>query len=410
MRKVFLMLVAVMLTGAVTAQTQKGKSGQDSIVGKKEVKLHKEVFYKIRESDNTSENSASVVLREVAEFMKKYADTRVTLTGYADKGTGNPTLNVMYAMNRATKFKNDLISKFGIDPSRIVADSRGDREQPFADNDKNRCVIVDGVGYELIFAKKPSADEMAELQRLKAQLEKERRYREELERQAALAKKHDTIYVHTTDTLWMVRELKEERPFGLNKEHRWYNWFVTAAVGPSIYQGDHNRDSKWGDRLYFSGDISIGKWIFPALGVRAGVNLDNVHMQYNGAPTWHYTGPYEPRPWLNKMKFNAWNFHVEALLNLSSFMWRPYTKRIYSLIPYVGVSRIAVWDDNFQYSLALNAGILNSFRISEHFDLNLDIRVKSFSDELNAFSQGRHHDGIGSVSIGATWHFTKRGF
>lgn len=39
-----------------------------------------------------------------------------------------------------------MIIKSGIDADRITTDSKGDTEQPFEENDKNRCVIITGEG------------------------------------------------------------------------------------------------------------------------------------------------------------------------------------------------------------------------------------------------------------------------
>ena len=107
------------------------------------VKLHKEVFYAIRVSAN---ETPSAIMEQVAKFIKENKNTKVSIVGYADKGTGNPTINKKYAANRANQFKNDLVNRYGIDPSIITTDSKGDTVQPFAENDKNRCVIIDGEG------------------------------------------------------------------------------------------------------------------------------------------------------------------------------------------------------------------------------------------------------------------------
>jgi outer membrane protein OmpA-like peptidoglycan-associated protein len=109
------------------------------------MKLHKEAFFDIRimESDQ-----ASRVAEEVAEFMKKYEDVAITVIGYADRETGNPTLNIYYARGRAENFRRDLVKRFGVDPNRISVDWKGDRVQPFTENARNRCVIIDGYGYE----------------------------------------------------------------------------------------------------------------------------------------------------------------------------------------------------------------------------------------------------------------------
>ena len=110
----------------------------------KPVKLHKEVFYDIRVSDNVD---PSVIQAEVAKFMKENPDSKVTIVGYADKGTGNARLNKMYAERRAETFKKDLIDKHGVNGDMLIVDSKGDTVQPFPDdNDKNRCVIIDADG------------------------------------------------------------------------------------------------------------------------------------------------------------------------------------------------------------------------------------------------------------------------
>ena len=112
------------------------------------VKLHKEVFYAIRISDNID---PSIIQQEVAEFMKKNPDSKVMIVGYADKGTGNARLNEMYARKRAETFKKDLIEKHGCNADNIIIDSKGDTVQPFPeDNDKNRCVIIDAEGKEQV--------------------------------------------------------------------------------------------------------------------------------------------------------------------------------------------------------------------------------------------------------------------
>ena len=117
---------------------------QEPYMVEKPVTLHKEVFYDIRVSDNVD---PSVIQAEVAKFMKENPDSKVTIVGYADKGTGNARLNKMYAERRAETFKKDLVEKHGVNADMLVVDSKGDTVQPFPDdNDKNRCVIIDAVG------------------------------------------------------------------------------------------------------------------------------------------------------------------------------------------------------------------------------------------------------------------------
>lgn len=395
--------------------------------GRQRVELHKEAFFDIRVTEN---RQASSVAAEVAQFMKTHDDVNVTVIGYADRQTGNPTLNVGYARDRAENFRNELIGRYGVDPARITVDSKGDRVQPFSDNDRNRCVIIDGYGY--VPDAPMSAAARADAQREQYRQDKQLRYEAEMQRH-----RKDTVYISRVDTLWLAAPadtLKPERAFGLNKAHRFRNWFFSVGGGPGIFQGDHNVDAVWKDRLYPTLNFSIGKWVFPALGFRAALDLDMVHNYYNANASspnplafkdgreWYGEfvhgaspdKPYSEAPWLYKMRYNAWNFHADVLINFSSFMWAPYDHRIWNLIGYAGVGCIANWDngyhDWFNYSVSWNVGIINSFRVAEHFDINLGLHLKEFDDDFNCFRQGRKMDGMTSLSIGATWHFTQRGF
>ena len=77
---------------------------------------------------------------DIVAYMQKYPDAKVTVTAYADKGTGNAKLNKMYSERRA-KITHDMLVKKGVAPSRITTEAKGDTEQPYAENDKNRVSI-----------------------------------------------------------------------------------------------------------------------------------------------------------------------------------------------------------------------------------------------------------------------------
>ena len=104
-----------------------------------EVPLKETFFYEIRLSDPDPE----MTLNKIVTWCKKYPSKGITIKGYADKGTGNPKVNVGYAKARAEKVAKALQEK-GIAADRMKVLSFGDTEQPFPDNDRNRCVIVVG--------------------------------------------------------------------------------------------------------------------------------------------------------------------------------------------------------------------------------------------------------------------------
>ena len=116
-------------------------------VTKEEKKSIKEtIFFELAKSDADKAEGTEQAIQKVAELMKTSDDAKFTITGYADKGTGTPSINKMYAKKRAEDVTDKLINKHGIDASRLTTDSKGDTVQPFAENDKNRCVIITGEG------------------------------------------------------------------------------------------------------------------------------------------------------------------------------------------------------------------------------------------------------------------------
>lgn len=106
---------------------------------KKDEPLKETFFYSIRESDPEPES----LINKIVEWCKKYPNKNITIDGYADKGTGNPTINKSYSQSRANKIAQKLEDR-GVSKSQMIVNSYGDTVQPYAENDKNRCVIIMG--------------------------------------------------------------------------------------------------------------------------------------------------------------------------------------------------------------------------------------------------------------------------
>ena len=101
--------------------------------------LRRDIFFTIRATQVVGAENDKV--KEVADYLKKYPNAKVQITGYADKGTGNVTINNNLSAKRAKTVADLLKNKYGIDASRITTDSKGHFVQPFAENDKNRVSI-----------------------------------------------------------------------------------------------------------------------------------------------------------------------------------------------------------------------------------------------------------------------------
>ena len=101
-------------------------------------KIRREVFFTIGKNKISEEGYQRI--QEIADFMKQYPEATVTVTGYADRGTGNNKINDRIAAARADVVANELVNR-GVARDRIQKSSKGSRVQPFNDNDKNRVTI-----------------------------------------------------------------------------------------------------------------------------------------------------------------------------------------------------------------------------------------------------------------------------
>ena len=101
--------------------------------------IRRDIFFLIRGSEVSKTEMKKV--EDIVAYLNKYPEAKVSITGYADKGTGNPKINEGYAKKRAQKVADLLVEKYGIAKSRITVDSKGDTVQPYDINNLNRVSI-----------------------------------------------------------------------------------------------------------------------------------------------------------------------------------------------------------------------------------------------------------------------------
>ena len=101
--------------------------------------IRRDVFFLINKTEIRTEEAQKV--KEIADYMAKYPESKVVVTGYADAGTGNDKINDRLAAGRADAVVKSLVNDYGLSQDRITYDSKGSRVQPFAENDLNRVTI-----------------------------------------------------------------------------------------------------------------------------------------------------------------------------------------------------------------------------------------------------------------------------
>ena len=113
---------------------------QPKVEEKKVEEIRRDVFFVIN-SNKIASNEESKI-KEVVDFLNANPEAKVVVTGYADAGTGNNSINDRISAKRAAAVVKVLKEKYGIEESRITEDSKGARVQPFSENDKNRVSIM----------------------------------------------------------------------------------------------------------------------------------------------------------------------------------------------------------------------------------------------------------------------------
>ena len=101
--------------------------------------FRRDVFFSINKTAVTKQEQVKV--KEVADYLNANPDATVEVTGYADRGTGNPRINSRLSEQRAKSVFNMLTKQYKIAASRIKVDFKGDTIQPFAKEVENRVTI-----------------------------------------------------------------------------------------------------------------------------------------------------------------------------------------------------------------------------------------------------------------------------
>ena len=195
------------------------------------------------------------------------------------------------------------------------------------------------------------------------------------------------------------------------------NWFLQAEGGGNVLMShqDAIRDLK--DRVAPAASLWLGKWFSPILGFRAGANFMATKgiADYAGAYG-VIKGDYEPDGYY-KTKVNEFGLGFDAMINLTNW-WCGYRPgRVYDGILYVGgagyfntIRDNAAKDVSYKWGddkmVGLNAGLINSFAVSKHVDIYLDIRWTMYASHDDERGTRRSAHDLAAY-LGVTYNFGK---
>jgi len=210
------------------------------------------------------------------------------------------------------------------------------------------------------------------------------------------------------------------------------NWFVGVLGGAGVMMSKYDSGVDFGKRLGWKGNLVVGKWFSPIVGLRIGGEFN----QMKGATMIPAYGEMGVRTDMNDklngkagnafQYFNNIGAFGDAMINVTNW-WCGYRPgRIYNAIPYVGASihwafyrannGAGDWEyagqakkdgqKRYARNLSLRAGLLNTFAVSKHVDILLDLRFEMMQE---------HVDGAGnrtwveypSALLGLAYKFNK---
>ena len=209
------------------------------------------------------------------------------------------------------------------------------------------------------------------------------------------------------------------------------NWFIMADGGVGMMMSSYDRHEHFGHRLGAKADFFVGKWFSPLLGLRGGMDFE----QIKGA-TW--TGNYAAlgyRNWPRQLDggkyvpqhFNNFGFVGDVLFNVSNWLCGYKPHRFYNCIYYVGMTvnwvyardgKRPVSDGPWRYganddpdhsrNYSMQTGLLNSFAITKKIDFNVDLRFDLMQEHIDGAGMGyRTWNEYPGILLGMTYQFGK---
>ena len=107
-------------------------------------KLWVNIFYPINQRGIVRPYQKKALAR-VVDYMNKYPQANIVISGYADRGTGTAAINNRVSKQRAENVSNILKTDYAISDSRIKTKSYGGRVQPYKQASMNRLTTIKSV-------------------------------------------------------------------------------------------------------------------------------------------------------------------------------------------------------------------------------------------------------------------------
>lgn len=192
--------------------------------------------------------------------------------------------------------------------------------------------------------------------------------------------------------------------------HSWRdNWYIQLGAGAQMSIFEKNKqDSAWDlDDITAVYEVGVGHWFSPYFGFR--------FRGQGGALHWENSNVWQG------MKYA--NLNLELTWDMFNSIGGVNDKRVFSIIPYIGVGGTYAWDYTYPGNILDNdgnvmdhQGVLNAnfglefrFRCGKHVDIYLDARATGTADNINNVAWKTGVDPILSLTGGLSINLGKEG-
>lgn len=185
------------------------------------------------------------------------------------------------------------------------------------------------------------------------------------------------------------------------------NWMISLEGGADFSLGRFDSNASFGKRIAPVFGLNVEKWFSPIIGLRLGADYYGI----KGAALWGngLSGEMLDNTYY-KQSYGLIVPGLDVMGDLAS-LFCGYRERVYSPILYVGMSvpvgisgegDIPSWAN-----MGMRGGLLNRFRLSDAWAINLDLRFDVLETTIS--NEGNHGKAF-SALVGVTYKFKDRGW
>ena len=214
------------------------------------------------------------------------------------------------------------------------------------------------------------------------------------------------------------------------------NWFVEGLGGAGVMMSTYDKHAKFGDRVGYKGNLVVGKWFSPLLGVRVGGEFNQMigitNKRGMGYRPWNKTVGTADGMELKPSKFNNIGGFADVMFNATNWICGYKADRFYNAIFFAGVGygasklnddcRVDDGQEGFfkthNQEFLMPLGLVNRFRLCDAWSINLELRdlvvrnaFSNYGDNVNGDAKSQFGAAnILSLTAGVTYRFKNRGF